>query len=271
MLPEERQAAYRRFIREYETVRKAEGRGSDDAAYYCALPFADLSGQMPESWAVRAKSYFTLIEQVIAPLEASDSKLRIVDVGAGNCWLSYRLAERGHNLLAVDLLVNTYDGLGAHIHYPRQFIPVQAEFDRLPLASGQADVVIFNASFHYSTGFERTLREAQRVLSPDGRLVILDTPIYRDPTSGKQMVQEREAQFLQMYGFASNTLESENFLTFVRLRQLEKINSLRFEMHRPRYGLAWRLKPWIARLRGSREPAQFLVLSAQSVSDETVL
>ena len=42
LLPEG-EAHYARFMREYEAVRRAEGRGSQSADYYRALPFKDLS------------------------------------------------------------------------------------------------------------------------------------------------------------------------------------------------------------------------------------
>jgi len=34
-----------RFLEEYRQIRYAEGRGSDDAAYYRALPYRDLTGR----------------------------------------------------------------------------------------------------------------------------------------------------------------------------------------------------------------------------------
>jgi SAM-dependent methyltransferase len=138
--------------------------------------------------------------------------------------------------------------------------PVQAEFDRLPFDRGQADLAIFNASLHYSTNYETTLREALRVLREDGWLVILDSPVYRDPASGEQMVREREAYFERAYGFPSNALPSENYLTFERLEQLKAALDLRWAFLKPFYGWRWTLKPWWARLRASREPAQFLVI-----------
>jgi SAM-dependent methyltransferase len=274
---------------EYTSVRRAEGRGSGDSAYYQALPFKDLSGRFTGQWRMRARSFQTLLERVLAPLEAEHAQpLRILDLGAGNAWLSYRLSQRGHRVAAVDLLVDAFDGLGAFIHYdvpspkgtyPQRgpthrgpsalggFTPVQAEFDRLPFEAGQADVVILNASLHYSTNYEVTLREALRVLRPGGCLAILDSPVYHDPSSGQQMVREREQQFEQAYGFASNALPSENYLTFERLDQLEAALGLRWEKVQPFYGWRpalrdwrWALRPWWARLRGSREPAQFLIV-----------
>ena len=39
--------------------------------------------------------------------------IRVLDVGAGNSWLSHRLASFGHQVVAVDRLDDELDGLGA--------------------------------------------------------------------------------------------------------------------------------------------------------------
>ncbi len=184
----------------------------------------------------------------------------MLDLGAGNCWLANRLAERGHIVAAIDLATNPSDGLGAHRHYLTSFTPIQAEFDRLPLGSLQADVAIFNGSIHYSAIFEETLSEALRVLRPDGVVVILDSPVYRDPSSGATMVTERESHFTASFGFPSNALPMENYLTFKRLEQISATLGIRWEAHEPFYGVRWRLRPWLARLRGHREPARFMII-----------
>lgn len=260
-LTSERVAYFQQFMQDYETVRRGEGRGSDDLAYYRALPFEDLTGRYADQWAIRARSFQTLVDRVVTPLEAERSQpLKILDLGGGNGWLSYRLSQRGHHVAAVDLLTNPIDGLGAYIYYDLAFVPIQAEFDRLPLVEDEVDLAIFNASFHYSTDYETTLREALRVLRGGGRLVILDTPVYRDPSSGQQMVRERQARFEREYGFPSNAIPSQNYLTFEQLEYLEATLRLRWQRIVPFYGWRWSLKPHWARLRGSREPAQFMLI-----------
>ncbi|MCA9930789.1 MAG: methyltransferase domain-containing protein, partial [Anaerolineales bacterium] len=205
---------YARFIREYETVRLQEGRSSENPAYYRTLPFHDLTGRRTEEWHIRARSFLTLLTNVLEPqssvLSPQSSVLTVLDLGAGNGWLSNRLAEKGHAVTAVDLMVNTFDGLGAHIHYEHNFVAVQAEYDRLPLMDDQFDLVIFNASFHYAVDYATTLTEACRVLRPEGKVVIMDTAVYHNPAAGQQMVREREAQFQKTYGFPSNALPNEN-------------------------------------------------------------
>ncbi|MFQ5400753.1 MAG: methyltransferase domain-containing protein [Anaerolineae bacterium] len=261
LLRPDRAPLFAQFIHEYETIRTAEGRGSNDPAYYRALPFADLSGKMTADWAIRAQSFTTLLEQVIRPLEnrqpAAVRPLRILDLGAGNSWLSYRLAKRGHHLAAVDLTVNHFDGLGAHTMYDADFLPIQAEFDHLPFTHSQVNLVIFNASLHYSADYAATLREAWRVAGPGGVVAVVDTPLYHDPASGAQMVREREAQFQERYGFPSNALPNENYLTYRRLDALAAELGLRRQLLWPVPRWRWAVRRLRTRLRGRREPAQF--------------
>jgi SAM-dependent methyltransferase len=260
-LPPQRQAFYRPFVLDYEAIRLGEGRGSVDPAYYRALPFQDQTGQFSNDWRIRAASYRGLLREAVVSLEYPPGKqLKILDLGAGNGWLSYRLAQRGHHVAAVDLLTNTFDGLGAFRHYDVCFTPMQAEYDRLPLTGGQADLVVYNASFHYSTDYLTTLKEAQRVLAPGGRIAIVDTPLYQDEKSGRAMVEERHKAFAARFGFPSDRLPSGNYLTFERLQSLSAILGIAWETITPFYGLRWLLRPLKARLLGRREPARFAVL-----------
>jgi SAM-dependent methyltransferase len=261
MLLPEREPVYSAFIQEYETVRRAEGRGSQQAEYYRALPYRDLSGRRVSDWHIRAASFSAFLERIVQPVEAQSKRpLNVLDLGAGCGWLSNRLAARGHCVAAVDLIVNDFDGLGCCQFYETAFTPVQAEFDHLPFAQKSFDLVIFNASLHYSTGYETTLRETLRVLDPAGQLVVLDSPVYLDASSGRQMVGERQRQYVKQYGFPSNALPSENYLTYQRLDELCAALHLHGQVLTPYYGLRWALRPWKARLLGQREPAKFHVV-----------
>ncbi len=262
-LPDERLARYERFLREYRIVREDQGWGRPDAAYFHALPQAAPDDPQRDIWRRRDESYRLLCAKIIDPLAARRGRpLRILDLGAGNCWLAYRLTERGHQVAAIDLSVDPTDGLGAHVWYRPEleragcasFWPIQAEYDRLPLPDCSADVALFNASLHYSTDCSVTLREALRVLSPEGIVVIMDTPVYRRAGSGEQMVREREMAFERTYGFRSNSVPSEHFLTTNRLAGLAHGLGLQWQMH-ARAGGVSRLKGQWRRWRGLRELA----------------
>ncbi len=249
------------FIQDYEAIRLAEGRGSADPAYYRELPFQDLTGRFSADWKIRSKSYKALLHSLIIPLEKKNKQpLKILDLGAGNGWLSYRLSRRGHWCAALDLQTNVVDGLGAYRNYDLSFLTLQADFHNLPFVENQMDLVIFNASFHYSINYTASLCESLRVLRPKGQVVILDTPIYRDARSGDEMVREREKNFCMSYGFASNAIPSENYLTYARLQELGDLASLHWKLVRAFYGLGWSMRPIRARLAGHREPAQFRIV-----------
>jgi SAM-dependent methyltransferase len=267
-LPPDREAHFLRFMREYQIVRAAESRGSPSSEYYLALPHHDLSGCNEFQWVIRSRTFRSIEDSILPGLEGRRrSPMKTLDLGAGNGWLSYRLALRGHQPVAVDLLTNDQDGLGAAAHFgkhlPVLFPRFQAELDRLPFVDSQFDLAIFNASLHYSEDYERTLRETVRCLRAKGIIIIADTAWYRRDQSGRQMLAERHRAYLSQYGFASDSIASLEYLTDERLRTLERRLGLRWRIHSPFYGVRWAMRPLMARLRRRREPSRFRIYVAE--------
>jgi SAM-dependent methyltransferase len=197
-------------------------------------------------------------------------RVSILDIGAGNGWLSYRLTQMGFHAVAVDLLVNEQDGLGAAKHYERHlqelFPRFQAESAKLPFAEGQFDAIVFNASFHYAENYTTCLREALRCLKGGGMIVVADSPWYARQSSGERMLDERRAFFLNRFCTFSNSISSLEFLTDERLRELEQAFGIQWERHAPFYGIRWAFRPLIARLRRRREPAVFRIYTARKIA-----
>jgi len=267
-LPARRRKYYERFMREYEAVRTSEGRGSGDPAFYLALPHKDLTRRHRWQWKIRSRSYRYMERNILPELERRQNRsLRLLDLGAGNGWLSYRLTLRGHFSVAVDLLTNAFDGLGAASHYladlPSLFPRFQAEVDRLPFASGQFDGAFFNASLHYSESYSRTLGEVIRCLRPHGTIVIADSPWYSSEEFGQMMLRERQKDFQDRFSFPSNGLSSREYLTDQRLAALEAEFDLDWKVHQPWYGFRWAMRPWVANWKHKREPAQFRIYTAE--------
>jgi SAM-dependent methyltransferase len=171
------------------------------------------------------------------------------------------MALRGHRPVAVDLLDNDSDGLGAARHYLARISPpfrrFQAEMDRLPFAASQFDIAIFNASFHYSIDYEKTLGETLRCLRRPGHLIIADSPFYSCEEGGQTMLAEKHTEFERRFGFRSDSIQSREFLTPRILAALEKQLDLQWKTLRPWYGVSWALRPVKARLFRRREPAKF--------------
>jgi len=246
----------------YEAVRKAEGRWSNDADFYLSLPWRDTTGKFAEQWRIRACSFRFLCKKLLprSVTTLGKQRLRILDIGSGNCWLSYRFSMLGHLPVAVDLSVSPLDGLGAAKHYwtvPGLTFPrFQAEMDKLPFTAGQFDMAIFNASFHYSQDYEVTLREILRVLRPGGQVLIVDSPTYRNEADGEAMIREKSAEFLRRYGNDDGNMNGQEYLTPAMLVQLEKLG-VQWRRYTPWRGWRWALRPLLARVAGRRTPSQF--------------
>ena len=247
----------RQFLQDYAQIRSAEGRGSEQSAYYRALPFEDLTGRNSGQWRIRAATFRYFARHVLP-----QQGCRVLDLGAGNAWLSYRLTELGHRATAVDIFADPRDGLLAARHYPEPFPVVEADFDQLPFTNGSFDLVVFNASFHYSPDYARTLDGVRCCLRPGGRVVILDTPVYKLREHGEKMRAERQVFFERQHGLRSEALGSIEFLDESMLDELARDLRLTWRIYRPWYGLAWMLRPWKARLKGQRPPSRFWILEA---------
>lgn len=267
-LAADREGYFRRFLHDYETVRKAEGRGSDDPQFYLSLPYGDRTGLHSRQWEIRSRTYKYIERSLLrAMAQKASQPLTVLDLGAGNGWLSYRLASLGHRPVAVDLQTNALDGLGAAVHYqhalPMFFPRFQAEIDRLPFGDSQFDGAVFNASFHYSENYDQTLAEAIRCVRPGGTIVIADSPTYSREEHGQRMVEERRQFFQKRFGFASESLASGEYLTAERLLALEANHGIEWERHHVWYGIRWASRPWIAALKRRREPSRFRIYTAQ--------
>jgi SAM-dependent methyltransferase len=255
------------FLEHYRTIRYAEGRGSDDPAYYLALPYQDLSGKNSDQWRIRGKTFRYFERVILPPLERRVGRpLKILDLGAGNCWMSYRLSLRNHRPVAVDIFNDVRDGLLASYKYPIPVPALEAHFDELPFAGDSFDLAIFNASIHYSSDYYRTLGQVRDCLRPQGRLVIMDSPIYKLPEHGEKMRAERRAQFQRQYGFRSDALGSREYLDEPLLEDLGRKLSIRWEIHHVWYGCSWFLRPWKARISRRRPPSRFWILTGEFTS-----
>ncbi len=250
LLPPDRLSALDGFLSHYENVRRAEGWGADDAAYYRALPWTDRSGRRNELWRARARHFRRFVAAILKPLEARQRRpLRVLDLGAGNGWLAYRLAQRGHEVAAIDLSVDERDGLGAHRHYDAAFRPIQADFDALPFEDDQADVAIFNGALHYSPDCAATVREALRVAD---RVIVIDSPCFEDEAGGRAMLA---AQGYELEG----RHQPIGFLTGRLLADVAAQTGSNLKMYPTDNDLIATLRRRWTQWRIGREPARFPV------------
>jgi SAM-dependent methyltransferase len=258
-LTESRSAAAQPFIRQYRVVREQDGYRGRTPEYYRALPCVEPTDPHAAEWRIRQESFRQLQSRVLD----GGGPLCILDVGAGNGWLSHRLTSLGHQAVAVDWHDDEQDGLGACRHYAAPIPRVQADFDALPFAPCQFDVVVFNGSLHYAPDIAATLGAARRILAPGGALVVMDSPMFRDDIDGHQMVAEKLRRFRTEYGITDVIHPSLGFLTEASLASAAERLALRGRFLASRGPLVWRARRQLSSLRMRRAAASFGVWVAR--------
>jgi SAM-dependent methyltransferase len=251
------------FRAAYGAQRAAEGRAYAGDTL-SALPYV-ADGPLARQWTVRARSFDAFVTRVLPPVVAGRAgPITLLDLGAGNGWLCYRLALAGHRAVAVDVRDDAVDGLGAAAYYVERtrggFDRVAASFDALPLRRGSFDIAVFNAAIHYALDLAAVLREARRAVRGGGRLVILDSPFYAREADGAAMVAEKRSESAIRFGERAATLMAPPFVEYLtpdRLHAASEGQDLVWRRHRVRYPLWYEARPLIARLRRRRPPSRF--------------
>jgi SAM-dependent methyltransferase len=256
------EASQARFRAAYSAHREGEGRRTS-SAQLMQLPYL-ADGPFARQWSVRARTYDAFVTRIVRPMLLERGPIRLLDLGAGNGWLSRRVALEGVLAVAVDFREDSVDGLGAASAFfdtgEKPFHRTVASFDALPMPSGQFDIVVFNASLHYALDLGTVLHEAHRTLRPRGKIAILDSPFYRKDEDGKCMVAEKRGEAAMRFGDNAGALMSLpiiEYLTPGALAAASQELRVRWRRHRVWYPLWYELRPLIARARRRRAPSRF--------------
>jgi SAM-dependent methyltransferase len=255
-------SAERQFRDAYGEHRAAEGRALD-AASLRELPYLS-NGPFARQWAVRACTYDAFVRRVLTPAsKVLDRALGILDLGAGNGWLSWRASLAGHDAIALDIRDDDVDGLRAGDSYlgtESSFARVAGSFEALPIDGDSVDLVVYNASLHYAVDLGATLGEARRVVRRGGRIVILDSPFYEQSADGEAMVAEKRREATARFGARAEALMSLPFIEYLTRERLSAASvgiDVTWLRHRVRYPLWYEMRAVAARVRGQRTPSRF--------------
>lgn len=181
------------FCEKYDAVRLREGWASETPDYYLNLPFRDLSGRHAHEWQLRAQSFRFL--QNWLKKNYGSRNLRILDIGAGSGWMSRLLADQ-HEVFALDVNAGPH-GLAALPFGQRCFMAAQAELERFPLAGNSFDLVIANASLHYTHDLLQVFKQVSNVLRPGGKFLVMDSPVYPTGEAARVAHQRSRAYYAQ--------------------------------------------------------------------------
>jgi SAM-dependent methyltransferase/uncharacterized protein YbaR (Trm112 family) len=179
---------------QYRQDRLGEGWRSLPPQCARALPYGSFPGCLPLYWEVRRQSYRALMRFLTLAGPPAEGETA-ADLGAGMGWLAYRLAQAGYRVVAVEANLDPDFGLRAAEVYqsliPERFMPIHGDMEHPPLRRGAISLLLFDASLHYARDLVGTLCRAAEVLRPGGHLVVLDTPISRQPQMGSGLGERR--------------------------------------------------------------------------------
>jgi ArsR family transcriptional regulator len=129
--------------------------------------------------------------------------MAIADLGCGEGAFSLLLAERATRVIAVDSSARMIE-VGreqAQRHAVKNIDFRLGDMEELPIEDAQVDLIFFSQSLHHALHPERAIQEAHRILTPGGRIVVLDLLKHR-------FEEAREIYADEWLGFSESELEA---------------------------------------------------------------
>jgi len=99
--------------------------------------------------------------------------LRVLEIGAGFCWASREFADRGCDVVAVDI-TSYLKVADLYLKKGLFFERVYSDMDHLPFKDGSFDILFAAATIHHSSDLNKTFKELYRVLKKGGKLILLN-------------------------------------------------------------------------------------------------
>lgn len=124
------------------------------------------------------------LEKMIADPEIGPRlRGRVIDLGAGTCWVTARLSKVPaiEEVVALDMSEHFLTEVGSRVigHCGGDASKIRfavGSFNEIPFPAGSFDCAFLVAALHHSLSPLKTLLEARRVLTAGGMLVMVETP-----------------------------------------------------------------------------------------------
>lgn len=162
--------------------RRLEARRSETQSFF--------AGAAAEWERVRAEAYgrefeLALLRSLVSPAWT------IADLGCGTGSFTIELAKSGARVIGVD---QSAAMLKVARRYAREYPNVelrQSSLERLPIPDRTCDAALLVLVLSYVAEIDPVLREAQRILAPGGRLLVVDAYPHEDESFRRRLGQAR--------------------------------------------------------------------------------
>lgn len=205
------------FLEKFEDFRAKNKLKITTEAIFPQLPFIT-NGLAGTSWKARAFDTKFILKEL-----AQNRGLSILEIGAWNGWLSYRLTEAGHKVTAIDIFTDKYDGLGAMQFYPKRWTCLQMNIemvDKILLAT--FDVIILNWGAAYIVDLPSYIDKLRILLNKNGKIIFIGVAIYPNSAQKAQELAQINTHYHAEYGINLFFTPCKGYLTWADKQILTK-------------------------------------------------
>jgi SAM-dependent methyltransferase len=175
--------------------------------YYHRMQMPEFQMAKPYSIPDHAPKFFTKVGQILEGLDLGPT-MRVLDFGAGTCWLSKMLWQLGCSVVSVEVSPKALEfGEKLMKDYPVPYPPVSAKWDglvydgrRFDLPDASIDRIVMFDVFHHVPNPEEVAAECFRVLRPGGVLAM------NEPVGEHSSTQDSQHE-MREFGVLENDLE----------------------------------------------------------------
>jgi ubiquinone/menaquinone biosynthesis C-methylase UbiE/DNA-binding transcriptional ArsR family regulator len=160
--------------------------------------FDSVAGRLGKDY-VPGKSWKSLAEALLRLMPP----MIIADLGAGEGSSALLLSQRAVRVIAVDSsakMIEVGRELAAR-HGVKNIDYRLGDMEEVPIADNEVNLVFFSQSLHHALHPERAMQEAARILTPGGRILVLDLAKHR-------IEEARDMYADEWLGFSEAELES---------------------------------------------------------------
>jgi SAM-dependent methyltransferase len=174
------------FEKRYVQLREKENRLYRDEIVK-RLPRIPVDHPTRNEWHLRK----ICLDELVSHLEKRGQCKSILEVGCGNGWLSHALVTSlGAGVCALD--INEIElNQGARVFKSDDLTFVYADIFTVPFNGYQFDTIILASATQYFADVPRLLSRLLELLTPTGRIYLVDSPWYSEATVGNARARSR--------------------------------------------------------------------------------